>query len=472
MGRKAIMLGPLEDQKYKVIKKLVERGGSKDRAAIVIGCTKRHVNRLIASYLNDGKIAFLHKNKLRKPSNIIDESVKNSILKLYTEKYFGFNFKHFTEKLNEVELITISYTVVKTLLENNDIISPRAQRKTRKLFNKRKKENEIRRNQEKLITSDNIENGDIVDYKADRSTIVAAESHPTQARTEYFGHKVQMDASDHIWLLLDGKKMNLHGVIDEATGIVLGLHFEIQETLKGYFEITRQMFNNYGIPEILKTDNRTVFEYQRKGTNKIDDDHFTQYGFMCNNVGIELITSSVPQSKGMIERLFNTLQDRLVNEMRLANITTKKEANNFLNVFLDDYNKRFASYPNYNTSKFVPVDYFGKVEYLLSRIYERTVDNGNCMRYNNKLYRPINKGGHELLLKPKQKVYILETLDGELIVNANDNYLPLIEIQRVKKLQQEKPKAPRKPWIPPSSHPWKKASFERYISKQKHRIAA
>ncbi len=315
MGRKKIMLGPLEDDRYKAIKRFVERGGSKERLAVMLDCTKRHINRLIQAYLNDGKAAFLHKNKFRKHAITINSDTKNYILDLYKDKYYGFNFSHFTEKLNEVEMIKISYSAVKKLLENNDIISPRAHRKTVKLYKKRVKQNQESRDNEKLLSSHSLKNADIQEFKADRDTITTIDNHPTQTRTEYFGHKVQMDASQHIWIVLDGKKLHLHAVIDEATGIVLGLHFETQETLKGYFEITKQMFNNYGIPEILKTDNRTVFEYKLKGSNKIEDDHFTQYGFMCNNVGIELITSSVPQSKGMIERLFNTLQDRLINEM-------------------------------------------------------------------------------------------------------------------------------------------------------------
>ena len=104
-----------------------------------------------------------------------------------------------------------------------------------------------------------------------------------------------MDASNHEWI--KGVKCYLHAAIDDSTGMIVGAYFDVQETLNGYYHVAAQIFKEYGIPYMFYTDNRTIFEYKRKGEQSIEKDTFTQFGYMCHNLGITLETTSISQAK-------------------------------------------------------------------------------------------------------------------------------------------------------------------------------
>lgn len=134
---------------------------------------------------------------------------------------------------------------------------------------------------------------------------------------------------------------------DKATNTIVGAYFDWQETLNGYYNVLKQILVNYGIHHKFKTDNRTVFNYQLLNEDKrtTDKDVLTQFGYACKQLGIEIETTSVSQAKGLIERDNGTFQGRLVNELRLNNITTINEANKYLTeVFLPKFNAKFALY--------------------------------------------------------------------------------------------------------------------------------
>lgn len=92
------------------------------------------------------------------------------------------------------------------------------------------------------------------------------------------------------------------------------------------------MIINYGIPYVLLTDKRTVFEYKLKSNKSLENDTFTQYAYAFHRLGIDLRTTSSPQAKGRVERIFETLQSRLVNELRINNINDIEELNLILSV--------------------------------------------------------------------------------------------------------------------------------------------
>src|SRR5574344_85534 len=123
---------------------------------------------------------------------------------------------------------------------------------------------------------------------------------------------------------------------------VVAAYFDNQETLNGYYNIYYQILTKYGIPYLFKTDKRTVFEYNKKGTTSDEDNTFTQFAYACSQLGTSIETSSVPEFKPRIERLFESFQLRLIPELRLANITTIEEANKFLPIFLEKYNSKLA----------------------------------------------------------------------------------------------------------------------------------
>lgn len=206
--------------KYEVIKKLVDTNGNKHRAAVTLGCTVRTVNRLIQRYKENGKEAFVHGNRNRKPACAVPDTVRNDILCLYDTKYEGANLRHFTELLAEHENIKVSDSFVRKLLLENEILSPKARKATRKKLKaslKRKQENAKTKKEKNQV----------------QETLATVEDpHLRRPRCAHFGEMLQMDASPHHWF---GEiTTHLHAAIDDATGMIVGAYFDTQETLNGY----------------------------------------------------------------------------------------------------------------------------------------------------------------------------------------------------------------------------------------------
>ena len=324
-----VVLTLKEKQKYDVIKKLVETNGNKERARIKLGLKSiRQINRLIAGYKEFGKEFFVHGNRGRKPKHALSCELKDEIELLYNSKYFDCTYTQFTEYLAERENIFLSVPEVGQILREKYILSPRARKITRK--NLRKKLNVEK---EKAKSKKEI-------AKLQASIVALEDSHPRQPRCIYFGEEIQMDACIHLWF--GNIKTALHAAIDDATGHVVAAYFDNHETLNGYYHVYYQVLTKYGIPYLFKTDKRTVFEYNKKGTTLDEDNTFTQFAYACNQFGTSIETSSVPEFKPRIERFFESFQLRLIPELRLANVTSIEEANNFLPSFIDKYNSKFA----------------------------------------------------------------------------------------------------------------------------------
>lgn len=322
-----------ELNKYEKIKELVEHGGNKKRVALKLGLSIRQVNRLIKKYKEKGKSGFVHGNRSKKPVKTLDKTFSDNIILLYRNKYQGFNFKHFYDYLIEDENINVSYTFVYTTLMKNEIQSPKARKATKRRLAKEKLQKE-----KKLKNKTDEEIEIIVNHE-----VALEDSHPRGQKPKYFGEITEMDGSIHLWF--GDKKTCLHLAADKATNHIVGAYFDWQETLNGYYHVYEQILLNYGIPNKFKTDNRTVFNYNTLNEDKrtSDRDVLTQFGYACKQLGVDIETTSVSQAKGLIERDNGTFQGRLVNELKLNNITTIEEANEYLiKVFVPKFNRKFA----------------------------------------------------------------------------------------------------------------------------------
>lgn len=227
------------------------------------------------------------------------------------------------------------------------------------------------------------------------------DSHPRKERSKYFGEQIQMNASIHLWF--GNFKSTLHAAIDDATGMIVGAYFDTQETPFGYYHITKQFLEKYGIPTQILNDNRTVFNYQKHGKSSEERNTFTQYGFMCHRLGICLSTSSIPQVKGRIERLFQTLQSRLVVELSLNNINNIVDANCYLPQFIDMFNNEFSLPYNDTINAFECLQENQNINEFLTIVSHRKVDNGCTIKYNNSYYKIYNQKGKPLNIKPKSE---------------------------------------------------------------------
>ena len=220
-------------------------------------------------------------------------------------------------------------------------------------------------------------------------------------------------------VLFRGIKTCLHLAIDKATSTIVGAWFDYQETLNGYYHVLYQILTKYGIPYKFFTDNRTS-----------DKDVLTQYGYVCKQLGIDLKTISVSQAKGLIKRTNETFQGRLVQELRLENITTIEEANKYLTeVFVPEVNKEFAlDYKKFPTVfKTHPSE--EKINYTLAVLSPRKIDNGNSIRYKNKYYQPyIN---NELkCFSSKTECLVIKAFNEDLLVAIDEQVLELRELSR------------------------------------------
>jgi hypothetical protein len=449
---KEVRLRMKEQNKYEVIKELVDHHGNKLRAACKLGLSRRQIDRLIQVYQREGKAGFVHKNRNRQPANSLSQELDTQIIRLYEAKYQGFNFKHFTEKLNEVEGIAVSYACVYRVLTSHEIYSPKERRITRRERAKRKL-----REQQPQLSEQEVET--TVSHE-----LALEDSHPRKPRCKYFGEQIQMDASHHLWF--GTRKSALHLAVDNATGMILGAWFEDQETLHGYYMVLKQILENYGIPASFLTDNRTVFNYESHKEKPEHKDVLTQFGYACRTLGIALETSSVSQYKGQVERANGTFQGRLVNELRVAGIQTPEAANRYLReIFVPDFNRRFAQDPRSCGSVMEASPDPEKIDLTLAVLAPRKFDNGSSIRYYNRLYQAYDENHRLACFKPKTECLVIRTLSGSLFVTVDD------KVYRLELLPDHQPhsevfdpeprKTPpeRKIYIPPMSHPWRRSSF-------------
>ncbi len=449
-----------ENYKYITIKKLVETNGNKKRAALNLNCSVRHINRMIKGYQQHGKNYFVHGNHGRKPIHTLNDKTKQLILDLYRTKYQDANITHFSELIEKYEHINVSTSTIRSILMQEFILSPKDKCATKKKVNTYLKE--LQKSVKSKKEVDKIQNA-----------IVAIEdAHPRRPRCAYTGEILQMDASLHLWF--GQEKSQLHIAVDDATGAIMGAYFDSQETLNGYYHVLHEVLTRYGIPYMLFTDRRTVFEYKKKSSPSVEEDTFTQFSYACKQLGIEIKTSSVPQSKGRVERMFQTLQSRLPLEMRLAGVATLEQANEFLNSYIKEFNAQFALPVDSIKSVFEMQPDIEKINLTLAVLTSRKVDNGSCIKFNNNYCIPIDCNGSPVYYRKGTSGMVIKAFDSQLFFCVNE------KVYALDALPQHKPTSkyfdlavpkekPRKHYIPPMSHPLKQSSFECYLKKQAHR---
>ena len=449
-----------EQRKYEVIKKLVDKEGNKNRAALTLGISKRHVNRLIKAYKEKGKAAFIHGNRGRKPATSTPDNIRQDVLDLYRTKYFEANFAHFTELLDRQEGIKLSVSCVTTILESENILSPRVTKQKKKRIKRQLEE-------AKKAAKTNKET-----EKIHENLVAVEDAHSRRPRCAYFGEMEQMDASPYEWF--GGFKSTLHIAVDDATGRITGAWFDMQETLAGYYHIYHQILNRYGIPYSFFTDRRTVFVYKKKKAPDIGEDTCTQFAYACKQLGTKIEYSSVPQAKGRVERMFQTLQSRLPVELRLAGITGIEAANEFLDSYINEFNAKFALSVNGIKSVFEKQPEEEKINLILAVLTQRKVDSGHCIQFQKKHYRMLDCRSRQIHYRKGTKVLVIQAYDGRLYccVNDKDIYaLDEIPIRAEKSKEFDADTAPDKPkkqYIPAMNHPWRSKSFWKFVKMQEH----
>jgi transposase len=340
--------------------------------AAALGVTVRQVWRLKRRFEAEGAEGLLHRSRGRASLRRLSPRLRQRVATLLTTTYRDFNDCHATEKLQEVEELAISRATVRRLRQA--LGRPAKHRRRPR------------------------------QYRARR-----------EPRTR-MGALVQLDASPFAWLEARGPVMSLHGAIDDATSTVLALHFRPTEDLHGYTTVLRALVTQYGLPLAFYGDRLNVFlrndPHWTLGEQLRGAQDPTHFGRMLQALGIGFIPAGSPQAKGRIERLWQTLQDRLVSELRLRGITTPAAANAFLPAFRADHNRRFARPPARPRPAWRPPP--REWPMLLGCRYRRRVAQDNTVRLGLRWLQLPPRPRHRSWAGVQ--VEIRELLDGRLVV--------------------------------------------------------
>ena len=379
------------------VERVVEGNWTMAQGAGVAGLSVRQFRRLRRAYekAEVKSDCVVHGNSGRAPVNRLCKSATEQVLKLRRGRYKGLNDTHFTEKLVEKHGFKISRQSVQRILRGAKVASPQG-RKAKKRRRRRE-------------------------------------------RRAKAGWMILWDGSTHDWLEGRGPPMCLMGAIDDATGKILrGAHFVAQECSASYLKLLQEMVRHHGIPlEIYgdkhsclrRNDNHWTVEEQLAGRQEPP-----QVQRALESLGIELIWANSPQAKGRIERAWKTFQDRLISELRLADVDTLEEANKVLEAYRRVHNSRFARRPKDRSSAWrTPAKGMGVAE-ICSFHTSAVVRKDSSISYGGK-YIDLSPPGTDCIAG--KQVDIRHLLTGQLRL--------YIDGSRVKTIHTEAPlKAPKR----------------------------
>lgn len=405
--RDIIAMSQKELKRLHVIHKVMEGTLTQVRATEIISLSERQIRRIVKRIKAEGDKGIQHRSRGKESNNRLPKKLVARVVQLYQEKYKGFGPTLTAEKLLELDKIELSKETVRTWL-----IDAGQWQKGRKVSTHRQ----------------------------------------WRERKDFLGEMLQLDGSHHDWFEGRRSKCVLMAYIDDATSRVYGRFYKYEGTIPAMDSFKRYI-RKYGIPMSVYMDKHTT--YKSPAEPSIEDEingtmPLSEFGRALTELGVKIIHAHSPQAKGRIERLFNTLQDRLVKEMTLRGINTIEEANKYLDTYLSAHNKRFAvkAKEQDNLHREIPTGV--NLDKILCIRTTRTLRNDFTIAHNSKLYQ-IDKG-----VRTKE-VTVEERVNGSMLITFNDVRLPFREITTRPEKQQEPVHIRRhKKPTPPADHPWNK----------------
>ncbi len=339
-------------------------------AADILRCSARTLRRWKRRFERFGYDGLLDRRCQRPSSKCAPLSEVERVLHLYREKYDGLNVRHFHRKLRKDEGIEWSYTFVKTALQKAGLVRK---------------------------------------YRA------RGRHHRRREPKPCFGEMLHIDGSKHAWLALEPEqKHTLIVVLDDATSRLLYAQLWPEETTEAILTALRDVFAEWGIPMSLYNDRAGWAFHTPPGEKKVAKTLFTQVGRALDRLGVEHIPAYSPQARGRSERANRTLQDRLVQELRLAEIRDVASANQFIrDWYIGEHNEQFMRTPADPTSCFVSSRSVALDEILCIE-ERRTVGNDNVVRFGNRFLQLDKQQGRATCAG--LEVLVRQHLDGTLSV--------------------------------------------------------
>jgi transposase len=281
-----------------------------------------------------------------------------------------------------------------------------------------------------------------------------------RARQEHFGELVQMDGSFHEWLEGRGPRGCLMNLVDDATGTTLCRIGE-QETIWSAVGVLTAWMEKYGVPRALYTDWKNV--YVREPTPKEvlhGTPALTQFGRMCERLGIKIIAASSPQAKGRVERNRGTHQDRLVKKLRRKRIATHEQVNRYLEQeYCDEHNRRFAVEPVSEVDYHLPGPGAKQRREIFRLETERSLGNDWVVRHQNRFYQVERQSRYHA--PARSTVVVCEWEDGSREIHYRGQKLRWQELPerpaKPKRIERQRPQTVTPPAAPRPNHPWRRS---------------
>ncbi len=351
-----------------VLKNVQEGLITKAKAATVLSLSVRQVNRLFIKFQEHGPGGLISRKRDKRSNRAISEGLKARALELVDTNYQDYGATLITEKLYERHDIKIGKETMRQWL---------------------------------------IQTG-----RRQAKRIKPAKIRQLRARRDCFGELIQIDGSIHDWFEGRGQVCTLLVFIDDATSKLVNLMFVPGETTLGYFGALNDYIAQYGKPRAMYTDKHAVFKVNTPGG--VQTSGLTQFGRALKELNIEAIFAHSPEAKGRVERANNTLQDRLVKELRYFEISTIAEANKFLKRYIHEYNRRFAVMPKNPVDLHQPLT--SRERFMLDKILsvqtKRRTNNALIIKHHNVTYQITDVGkGHKYKM---QNVMVCEKPDGSV----------------------------------------------------------
>ncbi len=413
-GEGIIIMSQKELKKLPVIHNVINKQITQIEAGNILGLCRKQVGRIAARIKKEGDIAIVHRSRGRPSNRAKQPDTKNKVLDLCKTRYQGFGPTLATEKLFEIDKLQIHQDTL------------------RKWF----------------IEAD-------VEYKKRK----APKHRSWRPRKECFGQMIQLDGSHHGWFEQRGPWCVLMGYIDDARSIFYG-NFYGYEGTKPAMDSFKRYIKKYGIPQSAYLDKHSTYKSTKKSS--IEDElnnqkTLSQMERVFKELGVDVIHADSPQAKGRIERSFRTHQDRLIKEMRLKGISNIKDANKFLhNYYIPKHNRKFAVAAKNSTNLHRPIPKHLDLNRVFSIKNKAALRKDFTIQYNNKFYQILDT------VRTKE-VTIEQRLNNKLYIYHKDKQLKYKLIdkkpQRQRKVYRLKPK---KVYIPPIDHPFKRPMYERY----------
>lgn len=423
--RKDILLvRPRELERYQIICKALDRYITQKEASGFLGVSERHVRRIIKRVKIEGERGVIHKSRGKPGRHRIAGRLKTRILGLYKAHYPDFGPTLASEKLLERHKIAVNDETLRLWLIQENLWESK----------KQKKKN----------------------------------TRTWRPRKDHFGEMSQMDGSHHDWLEQRGPKLVLMGHIDDATNKFYGYFADYEGTYPAMESLKRYILR-HDIPRAIYLDKHSTYKNNKNETYKDwpfrDKEELTQFGRACKELGIHLIHAHSPQAKGRIERVFETLQDRLVKELRLAGARTRAQANKVLLEYLEIFNKKFEVAPKRKGDLHRPPDNAIDLDGILSVQTEHTLRQDRTVIHHKRWYQVLDK-------THAKKVVVHEYADGKIGLKSRERELAYKPIEGPKpRITNPKPLKTRLlsrskiRYSPPAGSYWRE-SIKRFFKKK------